>query len=700
MKESPVIYTDVLSVSLLLFLLPELLQRKVKKIFFQKRTNSAFQFHSFLLRTGLVDSPIEPFEYHLWEFLDAQGGSLFPHVLEKTNAICSALREQVNSEIAVAPPFFSKKDFVLFLDKAAWEDVYRQVVCVLAIQRHKRNLGEIGSVSCYFRYHYIFRGNVFFRVMESNDIRLSAYSDLNVFSKLQPIGRLAKKFFRGIIASHRKPKRKYDRPPQEAIPARKANLLEKGSPEDHGAFSEGVSSTSCIAALYMGKTISFNPDERSDFFWFLNSDLPKDKMIVVFWRNDIPITDEDLDLLDNNRIRYWFIGRNSPNRRIPCWGPARIRIRSLLGLVRWVVFFLIGHPFSAVACYLPEVFRLFYGFVLWHEFFISQGVRLGYFPNDFDKFSIAIHCAVRSSGGVGVSNQFSNIWFSSGILSSNAEVLFAFSPHYEKFWKENGSVLSTIVHTGYVTDHSFLATKSKSLQLRKKLLNRGVKTIIGFFDENSSDDPCSVIGNQRVADLYSFFLQWVINDGEIGFIFKPGYPKTLISRIPGCSHLIQKALETGRCLFVADGKYVTNQYPCEVAQSSDLAVGLYLAGTAALESILAGTPTVFLDLEKMYLEELYTWGREEVVFDSLEGLRAYITKQRAGGYPFRIHPRLMQWARERDPFRDGQASRRIGQYLEVIFKELAQGRAKAIAIEKANRAHQERWGKESVSVWK
>ncbi|MBK8574364.1 MAG: hypothetical protein IPN90_01340 [Elusimicrobia bacterium] len=592
------------------------------------------------------------------------------------------MRERIVLELSGPPRFFSKDELRLFLDKAIWENVYSQVVHILAITRHKKNFNIQGSVSCRFRYQYIFRGDIFSRSFDSKDLLFSTYIDLNLLSIVRPIAQLIKQFLRGVIRPNIEPKKRVGIP-LHGNHAKKREDVEGG-----------------IVALYMGKSISLNLDDRSDFFWLINSDLPKDKVTVVFYRADIPITDADLDLLDKNGIRYWFIGKTSPNRRIPCWGPAHIPKRRLLGPIGLLGLSLLRHPLSACVHYFPEITRLLYGFILWREFFVHHGIRLAYLPNDFDKYNIAIHSAIRTSGGVGVSNQFSNIWFSSGWLSSNAEVLFLFSPHYERFWKENGSILNSIVYTGYVTDHSFLAAKNKSVHLRNLLLNQGAKTIIAFFDENSSDDSYSTIGHQRVADLYSFLLQWIIQDKEIGVIFKPGYPKTLLSRISGCSNLINKAMETGRCLVVSDGKYVTNQYPSEVSQAADLAVGIYLAGTAVLESLLAGTPTLFLDLEKIYSGELYAWGRDEVIFDSLEGLKTYVVTQRRAGGKFNIHPKLAQWARERDPFRDGHASRRIGQYLEVLFNELSQGQNKEVAIEKANHLHRVRWGSESVSIWK
>ena len=175
--------------------------------------------------------------------------------------------------------------------------------------------------------------------------------------------------------------------------------------------------------------------------------------------------------------------------------------------------------------------------------------------------------------------------------------------------ESNRSSIDYLVYSGYITDYSFAAVKADALKVREQLLNKGIKFIICFFDENSSNDRMTDVTNKRSVDTYRYFINKVLEDNTLGLILKPGYPSTLPKRLSEIANLIEDAKRTGRCMFMDGGDYVTDQYPAEAAQASDLCVGLLLSGTAVLESYLSGTPTVFLDLERFLSNPIYKWGK-------------------------------------------------------------------------------------------
>ena len=191
----------------------------------------------------------------------------------------------------------------------------------------------------------------------------------------------------------------------------------------------------------------------------------------------------------------------------------------------------------------------------------------------------------------------------------------------------------------------------------------------------------------------------MLEDETIGLIVKPVYPKTLYKRIASVSDLIEKAKETGRCVFIDRGSYVTEQYPTEAAQAADLCVGLLLSGTVAIESYLSGTPTVFLDLEKLYSNPIYQWGKGKVVFDSLDDLFSAIRRYRENPISVPGFGDLSDWVKDRDTFKDGNASLRMGQYISWLFEKFKEGRTRENAIEYANQKYAELWRKENVVKW-
>ena len=85
-------------------------------------------------------------------------------------------------------------------------------------------------------------------------------------------------------------------------------------------------------------------------------------------------------------------------------------------------------------------------------------------------------------------------------------------------------------------------------------------------------------------------------------------------------------------------------------------------------------PTVFLDLEKLYSNPVYQWGKGKVVFDSLDDLFSAINKYRENPESIPDFGYLSLWAKDKDPFKDGNASLRIGQYINWLLEMFNEGK--------------------------
>lgn len=193
----------------------------------------------------------------------------------------------------------------------------------------------------------------------------------------------------------------------------------------------------------------------------------------------------------------------------------------------------------------------------------------------------------------------------------------------------------------------FKEVKDSSVKLREKILRNGVKFIICFFDENSSDNRLCPISNKQTTEIYRYLIEKLLEDETLGLIFKPKFPKTIYKRISSISNLIQKAKDTGRCVFIDRGEWVSEQFPAEVAQPADLCIGYLLSGTTVLESFLSGTPSVFIDLEGLYSNQIYKWGKGKVVFDDLNELFSVIDDYRRNPQKKQGFGDLSLWVKER-----------------------------------------------------
>ena len=143
---------------------------------------------------------------------------------------------------------------------------------------------------------------------------------------------------------------------------------------------------------------------------------------------------------------------------------------------------------------------------------------------------------------------------------------------------------------------------------------------------------------------------------------------------------------------------VHGSYPPSVAaRASDLAVHGHLwAGTAAVEAVLAGTPTLLMDRDGWTVSKLYQLGIGRVVFQEWSELwRACLVHwSQTDGLPgFGNWDSMLE---ELDPFRDGRAAERMGSYIRWLLEALEGGLDRDRAIEEAAERYGRQWGSDKV----
>ncbi len=685
-----IIYIDLLSVYSLTALITSGI--KYSHIFYFNTSPGARLFSNMFARMRLLKAKPQLADFCYADIKDEKGECQFIRITEDIRDLCLEIcnKEFVNNRfLKCFSLHFDEKKILLFFEKALMERINDAVVFINGAKWHSENRVNSDSKSVIFFLERNIWSPYLMHYASKLNIKSIGYFTIGGFS-----------YFNNFVKEKTLTLKK--------IEARIHALITKKGKNNYNNKDNQLSQTidktiPLVAAWYTGKTVTFDLKRRSDFFWLLKSDIPREQILVYFDRTDIPATQQMIDTIKNNGLRVIALTKKATNaHNVPIWSTTK-KYRALK-----ILF--IKHIFKT---YLFAVFKfkcipLFYlvnicffaiKYAYWYDFFNSHNIKIYINPVDIFMSNIPVIAALEKNNGISISYQWSNLSFSSILLSSCADVLFSFGPAYQWVWEENRSRIGNLVYCGYITDYSFKEVKKNAEILREQLRNKGVQFVICYFDENSSDDRMTVISNRRSAEIYEYFLKKTLEDETIGLIFKPGYPKTLYKRIASISGLIERAKETGRCIFMESGSYVTEQYPTEAAQAADVCVGLLLSGTVALESYLSGTPTVFLDLEKLYSNPVYQWGKGKIVFDSLDDLFSAIQK-------YREHPEsipgfgdVSDWVKDRDPFKDGNASLRMGQYISWLFEKLKEGGTREDALEYANLKYAELWGKENVVKW-
>lgn len=452
-----------------------------------------------------------------------------------------------------------------------------------------------------------------------------------------------------------------------------------------------------IATYYSLAGVTFDRSRRCDFFWLLNSSIPHDKVLVYFERKDAPVDQRMLDTLSENGVRCMAMSPGaSAADKTPVYKPTAGLLKMLSGLTFGVLKELFSFRFGN-AVYLPGLLHFVREYAKAYDFYRTEGIKIVVDSTDFGIQHIPRHLALEALGGVSVSYQRVNMPIPQMFVGSTADIFFTFGPHYYSTILKNESRNKVVVTSGFITDYAFSEVKGQSAELREQLTDQGAEFVIAYFDENSSDDRLSVIPNKKSEDIYRQLFEWVLTDNAIGLICSPKRPSTLHKRLAGITGIMDKALATGRCT-VMEGKYLADNYPVEVAQASDIVISLLIGGTVSLESALSDKRVVYLDMEGLYSFNEYTWGKGTVLFEDFQSLKEAVNRYRISPDKYddignmSINPVLDQ----KDPFRDGRAAERIGQYIHWLLEAFEEGKTREEAIQYAGGQYAEMWGSEHV----
>ncbi len=457
------------------------------------------------------------------------------------------------------------------------------------------------------------------------------------------------------------------------------------------ANATGRSTASTIAIRYGYRKLSFDRAERSEFFWLEGSGISYSEVLLYDYFTEKPLDVETLKQISSRGIR--LVGRGTG---IAEWFPTAetfgVFAKTVLKLLwRFTTCGLRGRWVSLY--YVRGLLALTVDYAYWYGFFSANRVRVNVGTLNG---SVGQVLALDALNGISVAYQYSmsNITSPTTLLSAGEHVQFVFSPLFETLWRRIEAPVDRFVCTGFIYDSAIPAVRNltRISEARKGLQENGARFIICFFDENSLDRWDLFHWDKDAADDYEYLLKWLLDDPSLGVVFKPKKSSNLFQRISRLSTLLAQAERTGRCLFLTSDTLVGSTYPAEAALISDLCLGWITGSTAAIEARLAGVPTVLIDPVGFHSHPFYSWGRGRIIFEGWESLRLAVEKFRDAPSS---HPEFGDWTpglHELDPFRDGQASVRLGLYTGWVYDALKQGASMESALSSAGERFAQRWG--------
>ena len=471
-------------------------------------------------------------------------------------------------------------------------------------------------------------------------------------------------------------------------------------PSSQTSAETGSKETMSVAVPYTGKGLSLDLSRNSDLFWQPFASLKPGQLLVIFRDARDPLDRAKLEQLRSASIRAVAVSPSfSGSPELPSWHPTisySAFFREARRMRGFLVHSLTRGLWTASGRWLVATLCRFIAQSLsWREFFARFNVRIYVDHNDWDRHRLAADQAIADLGGISVAYQRSDEAFPSVFRASSVDVHFAFSSASAESERQSRSTIRDFVGTGYTHDHAFSRVLPRSAALRRTLEERGARFIVCFFDQGSYDDPTRGHSHAFQAENYRFLLEKLLADPTLGLICKPKKPKLLSRRLGPLAVRLDEAIATGRCVVFEGGAVATSSLPCEASQAADVAIGV-LAATVALESALAGTPTLLLDREGVRNHPLYSSGLRSTIFSGWEPLWACLERYRQD--PASV-PGFGSWTpvlEEKDPFRDGRSAERIGAYIGWLADGLGKGRSREQAMEDARERYARVWGADNV----
>lgn len=453
-----------------------------------------------------------------------------------------------------------------------------------------------------------------------------------------------------------------------------------------------------VAVSYQGKGVGLDPGRNSDLFWVPFAEFAPGQALLYFSAPDDPLDTSKLHTLNAHAIRTVAISPGAAAGAVPMWRRAP-DYTALWKRIRRLARAAVTWPRRGLRLQCWLVLNLAYLSLrvsLWRSFFAQHRVRINVDYADWVIDRLAADVALAELGGVSVSFQRSDEPVPHLHRARAVDVHFAFGSGQVAIERASRSSIGEFVISGYPFDQAFERVKANASALRHRLEAHGARFVVCFFDENSVSDARRGPTHAYRAENYRFLLERLLADPTLGLVFKPKKASTLRARLGDHVRLLDRALVTGRCVLFEEGQVATPVLPCEASQAADIAIGLLFASTAAFESALAGTRTLFLDRERVLDHPLYELGSGRVVFADWPSLWRALEAYRRDP---RSQPGFGIWSptiERLDPYRDGYAALRIGRYIGWLARALSAGAPPAQAMAVASRKFADRWGADMI----
>mgnify|MGYP003983211397 CR=1 FL=1 len=447
---------------------------------------------------------------------------------------------------------------------------------------------------------------------------------------------------------------------------------------------------SCIAIHYAE---GIDLKRRSDIFWYPDSHIDPERVLIYFDRSyNNPITKRHIRQIESMGMRWVSL---CWRRDIPCsigsvWR-APLKRSSFLTAFNKTMVCKNKDLEGTGKWFLREGIKLLKDVEYWQTFYQMFNIKVHHDAVESSAYNIAQRIALDFVGGIRVSKQRSELFIpvSDMIGYYPDHIFFSWNGRSPKYLQSDRNRNDYCIVSGFPYDAVFSRNRNDSDCLRERIYNEGGRFFVALYDNMFC--PEAYYSKAMMLSFYRNFLEWILEDVEVGLIIKSKKPQ-VINALPEIHELLVSAKATGRCVLLDD---VYGRPASDAAHGVDIAVGVGVS-SAVTEAVIAGCRGVHCDLTGLHSHLFYKWGYEKVIFDNINILMKAIRrfKEKPESEPFFGDFSLM--LDQLDPFRDGRAGERVGTYIRWFLEAIDAGMGCNTSIQRANQRYAKAWGDDKV----
>lgn len=435
--------------------------------------------------------------------------------------------------------------------------------------------------------------------------------------------------------------------------------------------------------------------KRNEIFWFSESYISPERIVYYFDNTSFrltPASSKILDKIEAMRMSWVFLRRNPLLRLRPVWAP-RIRLGRLIAALDGKEDISIPANSSLERWIYWAAKDLLFNFAYWKSFYTDFNIKIDIDIEEAGVLNVCKAIALDSLDGIMVGFQRSE-------MSGTKGMFLGLHPHHVLFtWNKRGissladseNINYCSIISGYCYDYIFKEHHQECFEMKKRLNDSKDNFIVAFYDNIFGSHSHFSINMMEI--MYRSLLHWLLQDEDIVLILKPKKAWFLRKNLPDIYRLIDIAQEKGQCIVIDS----PGCFPSYTASACDIAVGIGIS-SALLEAVLAGARGVMCDLTCHWSSPFYALGHNRIIFENVELLLEALKKYKADTVSRRKNDLgdFSPWLDLLDPFRDGNAHKRIGRYISDLFDSFESSFDRKRTIDYANRRYREIWGNDKV----